>query len=317
MAKKRIRKLTVTQEIMQTAIAKLQKYENDVTRKTYTRQFKLFVKFCREIYDCKNFDECKEHIQDYSDYLQMENYTASTIHTYLATVCVVFETNLGTIKKPTRHVADYTRGRNIMNISSKNDLSNPMWSYIVEFQRRVGIRRDELKRLKGGDFGIDESGCFCVIVRRGKGGKCQYQRILDKDMEFVKAYFDAVAKDDYVFDRKYFDNDLNFHRLRAEAAKEYYREQLKRIKEDPQYAGQLEKEIRVRWEKMNLTKKGKSKKFKEIEIRGVYTLRGKNRELALKKGLPISYDKRALLATSIFKLSHWRNDVTIASYMLA
>jgi hypothetical protein len=52
----------------------LQKYENDVTRKTYTRQFKLFVKFCREIYDCKNFDECKEHIQDYSDYLQMENY---------------------------------------------------------------------------------------------------------------------------------------------------------------------------------------------------------------------------------------------------
>ena len=226
-----------------------------MTRKTYTRQFKLFVKFCREIYNCKNFDECKEHIQDYSDYLQTENYTASTIHTYLAAVCVVFETNLGTIKKPTRHVADYTRGRNIMNISSKNDLSNPMWSYIVEFQRRVGIRRDELKRLKGADLSVDESGHFCVIVRRGKGGKCQYQRILGKDIEFVRSYFDAVEKEAYVFDRKYFDNDLNFHRLRADAAKEYYEEQLKRIKEDLSYAEQLEKEIRIRWEKKNLTKK--------------------------------------------------------------
>ena len=38
---------------------------------------------------------------------------------------------------------------------------------------------------------------------------------------------------------------------------------------------------------------------------------------SLKKGLPLHYDKLALLSTSIFKLSHWRNDVTIASYMLA
>ena len=29
------------------------------------------------------------------------------------------------------------------------------------------------------------------------------------------------------------------------------------------------------------------------------------------------YHKLALLATSIFNLSHWRNDVTVASYLLA
>lgn len=316
MPKKRERKLTITQQIMQAAMEKLKKYQNDVTRKTYTRQFKLFVKFCRETFNCRNFDECKEHIQDYSNYLQTENYTASTIHTYLAAVCVVFEINLVTISKPMRHVAEYVRGRKTNKVDAKNDLENPQWAYIVEFQRCVGIRRDELKRLRGGDFGTDESGCFCVIVRRGKGGKCQYQRILDKDMEFVKAYFDAVAKDDYVFGRKYFDNDLNFHGIRASVAKAYYWEQLKRIKKDSGYANQLEQEIRARWEKMNLTKSGKPKKFKEIELKGIYTLRGKNRELAIEKDLPLNYDKRALLATSIFKLSHWRNDVTVASYML-
>lgn len=317
MSKKRERKLTITQQIMQTATEKLAKYQNDVTRKTYTRQFKLYVKFCRENFNCRNFEECREHIQEYSNYLQTENYTASTIHTYLSAVCVMFEVDLGTIKKPPRHVAEYIRGRTINKIDAKNDLNNPEWHYIVEFQKRVGIRRDELKRLQSGDFGDDESGYKCVIVRKGKGGKLQYQRILEQDVEFVKRYFDSIDENDYVFDSKYFENDLNFHRLRALSAKEYYFFQLQKIKENPAYAEQLEKEIRDRWEKMNLTKKSKPKKFKEVELRGVYSLRGKNRKLARQKGLPLHYDKLALLATSIFKLSHWRNDVTIGSYLLA
>jgi integrase len=317
MSKKRERKLTITQQIIQTATEKLAKYQNDVTRKTYTRQFKLYVKFCRENFNCRNFEECREYIQEYSNYLQTENYTASTIHTYLASICAVFNVNLSMITKPVRYVADYTRGRQIKNLDSKNDLNNPEWTYIVEFQRKVGIRRDELKRLKGRDFDLDESGYPCILVTKGKGGKKQYQRILPHDIEFIKQYFDAVNENEHVFDRKYFENDLNLHSLRAAAAREYYFAQLQKIKENPKYAEQLEKEIRNRWTKMNLTKNSKPKRFKEVELQGTYTLRGKNRELALQKGLPVHYNKVALLATSIFKLSHWRNDVTIASYMLA
>ena len=317
MSKKRVKKPTVTQEIMAVAIEKLKKYEHDVTRKTYTRQVKQYIKFCREHFDCKTFWDCKAHVQDYSTYLQTQDYTASTIHTYLAAVCCTFAINLETIQKPKRYVADYTRGREKKIFDSKTDLDNPKWTYLVEFQKRVGIRRDELKRLKGADLDIDESGHLCVIVKKGKGGKMQYQRILEKDIEFIKQYFDAVNENENVFDRKYFENNLNLHGLRATAAKEYYFAQLQKIKENPKYADQLEKEIRDRWIKTNLTKKFNSKKFKEVELQGTYTLRGKNRELAIQKGLPIHYNKVALLATSIFKLSHWRNDVTIASYMLA
>lgn len=317
MSKRRIRKLTITQEIMKIVVEKLQKYEHDITRKTYTRQVKQYIKFCREHFDCKTFDSCKEHVQEYSNYLQAENYTASTIHTYLAAVCAVFDISLSTITKPRRYVADYTRGRETKNLDSKNDLDNPQWTYIVEFQRKVGIRRDELKRLKRRDFDLDESGYPCILVTKGKGGKKQYQRILPHDIEFIKQYFDAVNENEHVFDRKYFENDLNLHSLRAAAAREYYFAQLQKIKENPKYAEQLEKEIRNRWTKMNLTKNSKPKRFKEVELQGTYTLRGKNRELALQKGLPVHYNKVALLATSIFKLSHWRNDVTIASYMLA
>lgn len=317
MAKKRERKLTITQQIMQTAIEKLQKYQHDVTRKQYTKQMKLYVQFCREQFNAHSFEDCMAHIQEYSDFLQKQNYSASTIHTYLAAVCAVFEINLATIQKPVRYTADYVRGRDRMKSESKTDLESPKWDYITQFQSRVGIRRDELKRLCKDDFVCDESGHFCVRVRKGKGGKCQYQRILEKDINFVKSYFDPSAPGERVFDEAYFQNDLNFHHLRAECAKEYYYEQLQKIKEDPSYRLQLEKEIKLRWNTANKKKDGKPKPFRYDEMYGIYSLRGKNRALAIEKALPVHYDKLALLAVSVFKLSHWRNDVTIASYMLA
>ena len=310
------RKLTITQSILREISEKLERYTHDATRKQYFRHAKHFVKFCREQFNVRTSEDCRTHLQDYSDALQSQNYSASTIHTYLAAACAAMDVKLSAIQKPIRYVADYVKGRGPTACYADSDLSNPAWAYMVDFQRCVGIRRNELRRLRGADFGIDESGKPCVIVRRGKGGKCQYQRILDSDIEFIKSYFDSVADFDFVFDRKYFRNHLNFHLLRSQVAKQYYEIQLQCLQTNPAYDKILEKEIHERW-KMNRRKDGKIKKFQEREFRGIYTLRGKNRQCAIEKGYPIHYDKRALLATSIFKLTHWRNDVTIASYLLA
>ena len=54
-----------------------------------------------------------------------------------------------------------------------------------------------------------------------------------------------------------------------------------------------------------------------MKVTGNYILRGNNRKLAKKHGLPMKYDSLALLAVSIFHLSHWRHDVTVANYLLA
>ena len=317
MGKKRERKQTITQQIMQQVYLKLETHEHDLTRKQYARQTKQFVKFCREQFNCRTFEECALHIQEYSDYLQMQEYSASTIHTYLASVCGVFDIKLNEIVKPVRHTADYKRGRGGILMDAQNDLENPRWTYIVEFQRKVGLRRDELMKLTGRDLVRDESGYLCVRVRSGKGGKTQLQRILEEDEPFIRAYFENIAPTERIFDAKYFKNDLNFHALRAESARKYYYYLINKMKENPSYRKKLEEEIKLRWVTMNLNRNGKSKPFLPEECLGAYTLRGKNRVLASKKGLPIHYDKTALLATSIFKLSHWRNDVTVASYMLA
>ena len=317
MGKKRERKLTITQQIMQQVYDRLKIHEHDLTRKQYARQTKQYIKFCREQFNCRTFGECAMHIQNYSNHLQREGYSASTIHTYLAAVCNVFETKLENISKPKRHTAEYSKGRKNTLQEAENDLNNPKHAYLIEFQRRVGLRRDELMHLRGNDLIKDESNHLCIRVIRGKGGKMQLQRVLPEDEAFIKLYFENVSSSEYVFGRKYFKNDLNLHALRAESARQYYNSQLQKIKENPSYRAQLEKEILARWNVMNRNKAGKIKPFLSTEMHGIYTLRGKNRVLAKEKNLPLHYDKTALLATSIFKLSHWRNDVTIASYMLA
>ena len=317
MSKKRERKQTITQQIMQSVYAKLESYDHDLTRKQYARQTKQYIKFCREKYNVHSFEECSEHIQDYSDFLQRSGYSASTIHTYLSSVCAVFDEKLERISKPKRFVAEYKKGRNKALPTAQNDLDNPKFVYLTEFQCRVGLRRQELTKITGNDLVYDESGYLCVRVLKGKGGKMQLQRILDEDIEFIKSYFDRTKTDEYIFDKKLFKNDLNLHQLRAEAARNYYRYLIDKINADSSFRAQLEKEIKDRWNAMNRSKNGKIKPFLHSEMYGIYSLRGKNRQLAIVRGLSVHYDKTVLLATSIFKLSHWRNDVTIASYMLA
>lgn len=321
---KRPRRLSVTQQIMQEADAKL-KSKNYPNRKTY-RQFLRhsykYVQFCRENFDCRDYESCcnPDYAKRYCEFLKKQGYSPSTIHTYLAPLGIVFDgINLADVdNKPKRHTSEYTRGRKEPFVPCKaNDLENEAWKEIVDFNLKVGIRKDELKKLKGSNFKKDESGYWCVEVLRGKGGKYTLNRLnTEADAELIRRYFERVGPSEPVFSPEMFKNHLNLHKLRAESAKEYYRIQVQKIKENPEYAKQLEREILERWNEYNINPKtGKPKLFDRSQITGYWVLRGKNREKAKLLGNDGRYLKLAVLATSIFKLSHWRNDVTIASYL--
>ena len=318
MAKKN-RRISITQQIMNEVIRiQNEKTVHNLSRKHYIRNTKKFVVFCREHYDCRNFESCREHIQDYSDYLQSQGYSPSTIHSYIAAVCSTFNLPMDEIKKPIRKTSEFTRGRDKgEKIRTNQDLTDPEWSYIVEFQKRVGLRRAELKELRKEDGLMDESGHFTVFVRNGKGHKKQHQRLDSTESEeFIKKYFGAVGPGEKLFDEKYFKNDLNFHKLRADSAKEYYAIQLDRILNEPGYAEKLEAEIKKRWQLYNINPKtGKPKKFPQSQIQGWYVLRGDNRRKAIREGRPLRYNRLAVMATSIFKLSHWRTNVTVQNYL--
>ena len=320
MSKKK-RRTSITQQIMNEVI-KIQnaKTVHDLSRKHYIRNTKKFIVFCRENYDCRDFDSCREHIQDYSDYLQSQGYSPSTIHSYIAAACSTFSVPMDEVKKPIRKTSQFFRGREKSEkIRTNQDLTDPEWSSIVEFQRRVGLRRAELKELRKEDSLIDESGHFTVFVRNGKGRKRQNQRLnSEEDVEFIKRYFDAVGTGEKIFEDKYFKNDLNFHKLRADSAKEYYAIQLDRILNEPGYAKTLEAEIKRRWQLYNINPKtGRPKKFPQSQIQGWYVLRGDNRAKAIREGRPLRYNRLAVMATSVFKLSHWRCNVTVQNYFFS
>ncbi len=57
-----------------------------------------FGQWCKTTYGCRHFGDCQEHIPDYVDWLAQQGKSASTIHTYLAGVCRVFEVPLADVK---------------------------------------------------------------------------------------------------------------------------------------------------------------------------------------------------------------------------
>ena len=309
---------TASRLLFDDAKAFFAKYPNDMTRQAYIKNYRKYIYFCREQFKCKSKDDCAAHIADYAAHLQKQGYTASTIHTYLAPVAIYHGINLAEFDKPKRKTAAYTRGRSFNGKVQRTDnkLDNAKYIRTTEFQKCVGIRRAELLRLKGSDLVRDESGHLCVCVRRGKGGKYQLQKILPEDEAFVKSYFKGKAQDEPIFDRSELRNKIPYHYLRALQARRAYQyyEKLARTKAG---RAKLEKEIHKRWNKYNINPNtGKPKRQDPKVMRGFYFLRGDNKQFAIQHGLPTKYDKLALLAVNIFHLSHWRNDVSVESYML-
>ncbi len=290
--------------------------EHNLTRKQYGNILDRFARFCYSTYGSYTIEDAKDHIQDYVDSLIDRGLSPSTIHTYTAACCKAFEIPMNQINKPLRIVSSFTRGRQRELPVNRNDMDFQNYNYkrIVDFQRHVGIRRNEIKNLYGSDICQDMNGDWCVIVRRGKGGKRQLQKIENGYEEFIKSYFRDKSPEEYIFTELELTNKLNFHALRAKRAQDEYFATIKKLNEDINYRAILEQKVRNRW-KDNIDKNGQVKKLKDSEINGYYYLRGKNKEFARANGLPLKYDKLAVLWVSITVLSHWRNDVTVQNYL--
>ena len=287
------------------------------TRKVYLRYNSYFCFFLKmkgysNRYVRKNY---KIVVQEYADYLCAMGYAATTIHNYLTPVCGCFELNMSEIIKPIRYTANINNRRGIKNERGQREENMEKYARLVSFQKVVGIRREELKDLNKVDFVIDESGYYCVVVKRGKGGKYQLQRIHPDFEELIRSYFDGT--EDRVFSKREINNAINLHKYRAMLASEmhYYYLEICKTAEGRE---KLKAEIIKRYKLYNMNAKDNAKlaKFKK-QMEGTYYVRGGNKKFAIEKGKPIAYDKTAIMAVSVFHLSHWRNNVAIQNYILA
>ena len=262
----------------------------------------------------------REHLQEYANHLVEQGLSKSTVHTYVAAPCKGLGVPMQHISKPQRSADDITRSRGGRNPQGQREMQDSRFERLVAFQEVTGLRRAELKDLKGEDLRIID-GKMYVVARQGKGGKEQWQRILPKDSETVQRTFDGVKKDQYVFDDREMKNKIDLHGIRAEHAKECYDYYVARIKEDPAYREQLKEDLKDYFKEhhdpgRDLDLKAYERFCNDLEKnQGMYQMRGESRKLAEEHERPTDYDRVALMAVSVEHLAHWRLDVTVINYL--
>ncbi|HEL1593001.1 TPA: site-specific integrase [Streptococcus suis] len=300
---------------------------NNTSRTSYKRSATRFSKWAKENNIKKISDITEEVLQKYHDDLKNDpkQYTPATLHTYLAPIAKAAGINLNRIRKQKRTSDKIIRGRKLeSNQQGKTQELNSLFSRLMKFQKVVGIRRNELKNLTGQDLKIDKYGNCYIFVKRGKGGKKQMQYILPKDVELVKQTFSGIDVNEPVFTEEEMNNQINLHALRAQHARDSYFYYLNRIRQNPNIKQALKNLLITRWEEGHQKLKNESNKQYERQRRNfiydlrdeLYILRGTNKSKALASGMPIAYNRLALMAVSVLNLSHWRLSVTVTNYIL-
>lgn len=277
-------------------------------------------------------------INDYSDYLQNEGYAAGTVHTYLAPICKGLQVKMCQIKKPRRSARTISKRRvDKSNLQGKREMTQERFDRSVRLSKATGARRAELKKLTYEDLDQkDESGHRCVAIRGGKGGKDTLQRLTPEQEKIIDDFLEnarasGIDPSERVLTSKELQNHIDYHSIRAERAMNAYDGYVERIEKEGMRP--LIDELVNRWNetheekdqivlgtngKYEITEQSMAKHFYRslAQSKKPYKLRGDNRVRAQNEGRPVEYDRLALLATSVFELSHWRIDVTMTNYML-
>lgn len=162
----------------------------------------------------------------------------------------------------------------------------------------------------------DETEAF--LSTKSFGTQKNYRKWLDAYIKYCREHHNCKTHDECFM---HIQDYADYHHIRAENAKRCYDYYLNKINTEEGYAEKLADEIRLRW-KLYCTKRLKDgtivhKPFDEKLIKGTYKARGKNKKLAIKYGFATEYNNLALAAVSIFHLAHWRNNVTVQSYLLS
>lgn len=292
------------------------------TKRTYKASIKRFCTWTKEQNYTREevLDNPQSYLQQYADNLKARGLSAATIHTYIAPCCKGLNIPMQHISKPDRAIRDITRSRGGKNPRGRKDAEKPEYARLVAFQSAVGLRRAELAHLKGEDLRIKD-GKMYVVVKQGKGGKEQWQKILLRDAGIVAETFKGIGKDERVFSVDEMKNRIDLHGMRAAHARQTYDYYLTRIKQEPDYRSQLQEDLKAYFREHHdpngeLDQAAYNRFCLDMtRNQGIYQMRGEAKKLAEANERPTNYDRTALMATSVFHLAHWRLDVSITNYL--
>ena len=154
------------------------------TYRAYLKHACYFVNWCKRTYGCKTVADCQPHVADWMQTRRdLSAYTQKLDLSALAKLyqCKTEDFNVTT---PSRKRADIRRSRG--PVKRDAHFNEDLHKELVSFCRSTGLRRAELKALRGTALYQDEHGQFFLHVTSGtKGGKDRYAPIVG-DVELVR-----------------------------------------------------------------------------------------------------------------------------------
>lgn len=308
---------------------------NDNTRKAYQRGAQHFAEYLRGdgLRHASQIakGDVQQLLQGFCDALNASEkpYSDSTIDNYVKGALYAINNTKGTSITASdvsghRRLSRPSKGRKAeLNRQGKIEAVEARYGRLVDVAGAIGLRRSEYKRLTGRDYRPDESGYMCIFVR-GKGGKMQAQRILPQHQSLVAQEMGALKPNEHLFTPKELNNKIDLHALRRRVAKQAYAHYAFRIANEPGYADKLRGQLIARYDAMHPLDPNQKKAAADrnayirdlTDYRGTYVVRGSNAAALRDRGRDTSFDRLAVMAVSVFHLSHWRADVTVKHYLI-
>lgn len=184
------------------------------TFRDYLKHACYFIKWCKKNYGCRTLDECRQYVDEWlTTRLELSPYTQKLEACVLAKVYDCSSEDF--IKTGVRHRAGITRSRK----AAKRDknFSKAKNKEFIEFCKATGLRKNELKCLRGAQL-INKNGLYYIAVTKGaKGGRYREALIISNVKEIVKRMEKAGNKK--VWPRV---PDLDVHSYRSEYCTEIY-----------------------------------------------------------------------------------------------
>lgn len=151
------------------------------TYHSYLKHCCYFVKWCKENHGCKTIEQCKMYASEWMKTREhLSVYTQKMEASALVKLygCTLEELNIHTAARQRK---DITRSRNA--VKRDRHFSESNHAELVAFCRATGLRRAELKALRGTALYQDRSGYYLHITSGSKGGRERYAPIIgDKDL---------------------------------------------------------------------------------------------------------------------------------------
>lgn len=272
------------------------------TMQTYQNEVKRYGDWLEQkgLHKC-SMSEAAGHIQEYLDYQADRGLSAWSVHTSCAALSKTFQTDMKDYTIPKRQLCDITRSR---GVRAHDEVNNRLVGDVLEANRTLALRRNELKNLRVSNF--TDNGSNIVMQTIGKGGKhnTTVYRHPD-DLATIRDLIANKSENDYVFDRQAFRNDADYHQARAEGFQLMYQRICQDMQTRPGAREEYQQMIRDTFAAQGRT-------LRE-DLDRPYVCRSSHRASLERQGIAISYDRTAVMAVSL--CCHFRADTMVQHYL--